>query len=247
MQTLAAAVYFISLKTLEQVNKDFCPEDVLPTIAQLLCITEESIIEVGREVLELAKTFSKLYPNLQNLKKFNKFEYKDWFLIYSVIVSKKFMKYQSSCRNFDSPSAANFSSWFLVTSNYVVFQSISGTSCSPFQTFLSAFFCIHNASRFLLFIRYYSHICSLRQILHWFPLFFCEWIDFFDRYFFGVLHFWTWLIWSCCGDGVRWCCCILWVPFWGSRVPCYWFFPLIWDALDTFLLWSCSKLCYSPN
>ena len=62
---------------------------MLPTIAQLLYIKEEKIIEVGREVLELAKTFSKLYPNLQNLKKFNKFDYKDWFLIYGVIVSKE--------------------------------------------------------------------------------------------------------------------------------------------------------------
>ena len=73
---LAGAVFFIALKTLEQVNKDFCPEDVLPTISQLLYIPEDRLIGVGREVLELAKNFGKLYPNLNNLKKFNKFDYK---------------------------------------------------------------------------------------------------------------------------------------------------------------------------
>ena len=33
------------------------------------------MIETSRKVLELAKNFSKIYPNLTNLKKFNKFEY----------------------------------------------------------------------------------------------------------------------------------------------------------------------------
>ena len=40
-------------------------------------VSEESILEVGRKVLELAKTFSKIYPNLNNLKRFNRFEYRD--------------------------------------------------------------------------------------------------------------------------------------------------------------------------
>ena len=34
------------------------------------------MIEVSRRVLDLAKNFSTVYPNLGNLKKFNKFEYK---------------------------------------------------------------------------------------------------------------------------------------------------------------------------
>ncbi len=34
------------------------------------------MIELSRRVLELAKNFSTVYPNLSNLKKFNKFEYK---------------------------------------------------------------------------------------------------------------------------------------------------------------------------
>jgi hypothetical protein len=31
--TLASAIYFIALKTLEQVNKNLCPEDLLPDIS----------------------------------------------------------------------------------------------------------------------------------------------------------------------------------------------------------------------
>lgn len=77
LHILAGSVYFIALKTLEQVNRDLYPEDILPTISQLLCVSEESIISTGREVLELAKTFSKIYPNLNNLKRFNRFEYKE--------------------------------------------------------------------------------------------------------------------------------------------------------------------------
>jgi hypothetical protein len=48
----------------------------LEQIGQLLITSEEKIIETSRKVLDLAKNFSSVYPNLGNLKKFNKFEYK---------------------------------------------------------------------------------------------------------------------------------------------------------------------------
>ena len=38
--TLAAAVYFIGLKTLEQVAKHLVPEQILPSIALLTAISE---------------------------------------------------------------------------------------------------------------------------------------------------------------------------------------------------------------
>ena len=38
-------------------------------------VDEEAVLEVSRKVLDLAKNFSKCYPSLTNLKKFNKFEY----------------------------------------------------------------------------------------------------------------------------------------------------------------------------
>lgn len=74
-ETLAAAVVFIALKTLEQVDPSAEPERNLPQICSLLFLEEEKTIEASRKVLDLAKNFSKYYPSLTNLKKFNKFEY----------------------------------------------------------------------------------------------------------------------------------------------------------------------------
>ena len=75
-KVLAAAVYFIALKTLEQVETTLRPEERLANVGLLLGVEEEKIIDVSRKVLELAKNFSTIYPSLGNLKKFNKFEYK---------------------------------------------------------------------------------------------------------------------------------------------------------------------------
>lgn len=72
---LAGAVVFISLKTLEQVDPSAEPERKLAAICQLLEEEESEVIEVSRKVLDLAKNYSKYYPSLTNLKKFNKFEY----------------------------------------------------------------------------------------------------------------------------------------------------------------------------
>ena len=70
---LAGAVIFISLKTLEQTDKSIDPEKYLTIIANCFKVEEEKMIETSRKVLELAKNFSKIYPSLGNLKKFNKF------------------------------------------------------------------------------------------------------------------------------------------------------------------------------
>ena len=74
-QLLAAGVLFISLKTLEQVDSSADPEKRLAQICTLLFSEEEKVIEVSRKILDLAKNYSKYYPSLTNLKKFNKFEY----------------------------------------------------------------------------------------------------------------------------------------------------------------------------
>lgn len=74
---LASAVYFIALKTLEQVYREFSPEAMLGEISGFVGVEEEEVLAVGREVLHLAKTFSKSFPNLSNLKKFNRFEYQE--------------------------------------------------------------------------------------------------------------------------------------------------------------------------
>ena len=72
---LACGVVFIALKTLEQVDGSAQPEARLPEVGVLMGLEEEVILEVSRKVLGLAKNFSKIYPTLTNLKKFNKFEY----------------------------------------------------------------------------------------------------------------------------------------------------------------------------
>jgi hypothetical protein len=72
---LACGVVFIALKTLEQVDPAAQPESRLGEVASLVGLEEEGVLEVSRKVLELAKNFSKFYPSLSNLKKFNKFEY----------------------------------------------------------------------------------------------------------------------------------------------------------------------------
>ena len=72
---LVASVYFIALKTLEQVEPKLRPEQRLGDISNLTNCSDDKIIESSRRVLELANNFSLIYPNLGNLKKFNKFEY----------------------------------------------------------------------------------------------------------------------------------------------------------------------------
>ena len=73
--TLACGVAFIALKTLEQVDSTAKPEERLVEIRGLMGLEEETVLEVSKKVLELAKNYSKVYPTLTNLKKFNKFEY----------------------------------------------------------------------------------------------------------------------------------------------------------------------------
>jgi len=72
---LACGVVFIALKTLEQVDTTARPEERLIDIRSLMELEEETVLEVSKKVLELAKNYSKVYPTLTNLKKFNKFEY----------------------------------------------------------------------------------------------------------------------------------------------------------------------------
>lgn len=79
---LACGVVFIALKTLEQVDSAAQPEGRLGDIGRVMGSEEEQVLEVSRKVLELAKNFSKFYPSLGNLKKFNKFEYGIDWLIY---------------------------------------------------------------------------------------------------------------------------------------------------------------------
>lgn len=45
---LGSAIFFIAMKTLEQVAGNFCPEEVLPTLSNLVAIDEDSILSISR-------------------------------------------------------------------------------------------------------------------------------------------------------------------------------------------------------
>jgi hypothetical protein len=47
----------------------------VPQICEILSFPLEGAMEAANKVLQLAKSFDKRFPNLENLKKFNKFSY----------------------------------------------------------------------------------------------------------------------------------------------------------------------------
>lgn len=74
---LAAAVIYIGLKTVEQVEPSLVSDNYLETIAKSAQLKIGEVLEMSQELLRLAKCFQKQYPSLTNLKKFNNAEYAD--------------------------------------------------------------------------------------------------------------------------------------------------------------------------
>jgi hypothetical protein len=72
---VAAAVIYIGLKTVEQVETSLDSDSFLEDIAQLTKIKVGELLQMSQELLMLAKSFHKQYPNLLNLKKFNNAEF----------------------------------------------------------------------------------------------------------------------------------------------------------------------------
>ena len=69
--SIAAAVVFIALKTVEQVESSLDADGYLEQIAELTKVEISDLLEVSQQLLTMAKSFHKLHPNLGNLKKFN--------------------------------------------------------------------------------------------------------------------------------------------------------------------------------
>lgn len=63
-RNLAAGCIYVGLKTLEQVDKMFVPEEHLKPICEFSGLSEEDVLNVGARILALAKNFAKLYPAL---------------------------------------------------------------------------------------------------------------------------------------------------------------------------------------
>lgn len=72
---MAAAVIYIGLKTVEQVQPSLGSDTFLDEIAELTQIKAGELLQISQELLSLAKSFHKQYPNLTNLKKFNNAEF----------------------------------------------------------------------------------------------------------------------------------------------------------------------------
>lgn len=79
---LAGGLIFVGFKVIEQLDPSFDSElkviffsiNYIIQFKEVIKISElnsDDLIEVASQVLNLAKTFDKLYPTLENLKKFN--------------------------------------------------------------------------------------------------------------------------------------------------------------------------------
>jgi len=74
---LAAATLFVAFKIIEQLDKTFPFTQMLAKIKEILQVEEDIVYDCATRVLSVAKNFEKLYPNLENLKKFHSFNFDD--------------------------------------------------------------------------------------------------------------------------------------------------------------------------
>jgi len=72
---LAAAILFVAFKIVEQLDKSFSLSQMLNKITSILQVEEDIVYDCATRVLSVAKNFDKLYPNLENLKKFHSFNF----------------------------------------------------------------------------------------------------------------------------------------------------------------------------
>jgi len=74
---LAAATLFVAFKIIEQLDKSFPLSQMLNKIIEILQVEDDIVYDCATRILAIAKTFEKLYPNLENLKKFHSFNFDD--------------------------------------------------------------------------------------------------------------------------------------------------------------------------
>jgi len=74
---LAAATLFVAFKIIEQLDKNFPLFEMLHKVRQILKVEEDIVYDCASRILSIAKNFDKLYPNLENLKKFHSFNFED--------------------------------------------------------------------------------------------------------------------------------------------------------------------------
>ncbi|CAD8209526.1 unnamed protein product [Paramecium pentaurelia] len=74
---IACAALIVSTKIVEQIDQSLSSEVVIPLIVSTLKIDNSVAMDSANKLLNLAKGFEKQYPNLENLKKFSKFQLSD--------------------------------------------------------------------------------------------------------------------------------------------------------------------------
>lgn len=74
---LAASTLFVAFKIIEQLDKNFPLFEMLSKVRQILKVEEDIVYDCASRILSIAKNFDKLYPNLENLKKFHSFNFED--------------------------------------------------------------------------------------------------------------------------------------------------------------------------
>jgi hypothetical protein len=74
---LAAATLFVAFKIIEQLDKTFPLAQLLIKTREILQVDEDVVYDCATRILSVAKNFDKMYPNLENLKKFHSFNFDD--------------------------------------------------------------------------------------------------------------------------------------------------------------------------
>ena len=70
---LAASTIFVAFKIIEQLDQEFPVDSKSKEIRELLDVQDDIFYETSSRILNMAKNFEKIYPNFDNLKKFNGF------------------------------------------------------------------------------------------------------------------------------------------------------------------------------
>lgn len=71
---LAASILYITVKIIEQVRQTLDIDAIVEKMKNLLSLNEEIFYNSSEEILSLAKTFEKKFPNAKNLLKFDSFQ-----------------------------------------------------------------------------------------------------------------------------------------------------------------------------
>ncbi|KAL4450950.1 hypothetical protein ABPG74_021272 [Tetrahymena malaccensis] len=69
--TIAGAIIYVSFKILQQMYNEFNLVALIQQVIQILSLNNEEILKASTLLLNLARSFERQYPNLNNLRKFS--------------------------------------------------------------------------------------------------------------------------------------------------------------------------------